>query len=93
MKPLSVRVKSGRLQEAEQKMIHFHHGVTERTEKGFFVCREVPTNKKMSGPLGTFEPKVRGVLENRYLPILQKVFFLCEFCASNESCSSGPSGW
>jgi hypothetical protein len=37
-------------------------------------------------PGGDYGPKVRGPMENRYLPILHKTFFLRELCGSNESC-------
>jgi len=71
-----------------------HHGGTEGTEKVLFVCREVPANKKVSGPIyGVYLANGLRFTENRYLPILRKNILLAVLCVSNESRLSVTSGW
>jgi hypothetical protein len=60
---------------------HRDHG-----EKFVFGCREIPTTKKLLPHEGVFWPKARGIMENRYLPILHKQTLLCVLRVSSESC-------
>jgi hypothetical protein len=52
--------------------LNVHRKDAEDAKKSFFVCREISADKRL-------------FMENRYLPILHKEFFLDVLCASNES--------
>jgi len=55
----------------------------------FFVCLEVPANKKLFRPIrGVCWPKAQEFMENRYLPILHENISLSVFRVSNEPLSS-----
>ena len=59
--------------EAEPKIVCFHHGGTEVTEKDFLSVGEVPTDKKTFQPhQGTLLANGLEFMENRHLPILHK---------------------
>ena len=71
--------------EAEPKIVCFHHGGTEVTEKDFLSVGEVPTDKKTFQPhQGTLLANGLEFKENRYLPILLENTSLRVLRVSNE---------